>query len=47
MNHPGDPHQLSNVQHNVPMLHMPLPAYQQDFERGAHPIDLKGYFNIL
>ncbi len=47
MNHPGEPHQLSNVQHNVPMLQMPLAAQQHDVERDAHDIDVKGYFNIL
>ena len=46
MNHPGEPHQLSNVQHNVPMLQMPLPQ-QHDLERDGHDIDLKAYFNIL
>ncbi|WP_426210992.1 polysaccharide biosynthesis tyrosine autokinase [Massilia sp. TWP1-3-3] len=47
MNHPGEPHQLSNIQHNVPMLQMPLAGHQQDVERDGHDIDLKGYFNIL
>ena len=46
MNHPGEPHPLSNVQHNVPMLQMPPAAHQQDFERDAH-IDLKGNFNVI
>jgi tyrosine-protein kinase Etk/Wzc len=46
MNHPGEPHPLSNVQHNVPMLQMPQAAHQHEFERDGH-IDLKGNFNIL
>lgn len=47
MNHPGEPHPLSPVQHNVPVLNTPLAAHSQDFERDAHDIDIKGYFNIL
>jgi tyrosine-protein kinase Etk/Wzc len=47
MNHPGEPRPLTNLQHNVPMLQLPLASTQQDFERDAHEVDLKGYFNIL
>lgn len=47
MNHPGEPHPLSNMQHNVPMLQMPPAAQQPDFERDAPGIDLKGNFNIV
>lgn len=46
MNHPGDTHQLSNLQHKVPVLSIP-PARPPEYERDGHDIDLKGYFNIL
>ncbi|SHH02718.1 polysaccharide biosynthesis tyrosine autokinase [Massilia sp. CF038] len=47
MNHPAEPHPLQNVTHNVPILSMPLPSRAPEYERDAHDIDLKGYFNIL
>ena len=47
MNHPGEPRPLTNLQHNVPMLQLPLASTQQDFERDAQEVDLKGYFNVL
>lgn len=46
MNHPGEPHPLSNLQHSLPVLSMP-PARVPEHERDGHDIDLKGYFNIL
>jgi tyrosine-protein kinase Etk/Wzc len=47
MNHPGEPHPLQNLQQNLPILSMPLPSRPPEYERDAHDIDLKGYFNIL
>jgi|GEM_PF-5143476 len=47
MNHPGEPHPLQSIQQNLPILNMPLPARPAEYERDAHDIDLKGYFNIL
>ena len=47
MNHPGEPHPLQSIQQNLPILNMPLPARAPEYERDAHDIDLKGYFNIL
>lgn len=47
MNHPGEQQILSPLPHNVPVLNTPLAAHTQDFERDAHDIDIKGYFNIL
>jgi hypothetical protein len=47
MNHPGEAHPLSNLQHNLPVLTMPPPARPPEYERDGHDVDLKGYFNIL
>ena len=47
MSYQGAPQPLSTIQHNLPILGMPLPTRAPDYERDGHDIDLKGYFNIL
>ena len=47
MSYQGAPQPLSTIQHNLPILGMPLPTRAPEYERDGHDIDLKGYFNIL
>lgn len=47
MNHPGEPHPLSNLQPSLPLVTIPPPARPPEYEREGSDIDIRGYFNIL
>lgn len=47
MNHPGEPHPLSNLQHSLPLVTIPPPQRPPEYHGEGGDIDIKGYFNIL